>query len=131
MILTLLPTTFKIPILPCNISCDVNHPGWMGTVHLIAAGLFLFSLACFSLFLFTKGETIPTPQKIIRNKIYRICGYIMLACIATLIVFFALPASISTPLLKFKPVYWLETIAIMAFGVSWLVKGEVILQDAA
>ena len=127
--LALLPTTFKIPILPCNISCDVSRPGWIGTVHLIAAGLFLLSLACFSLFLFTKGETTPTPQKLIRNKIYRGCGFIMLACIATLIVFFALPPSVSSPMLKFKPVYWLETIAIMPFGVSWLVKGEVILQD--
>ena len=127
--LALLPTTFKVPALPCNIWCDISRPDYIGTVHLIAAGLFLLSLAFFSLFLFTKGETIPTPQKLIRNKIYRISGLIMLICIGLLILFFALPKSISNSLLVLKPVFWLETIAVMAFGISWLVKGEFILKD--
>jgi hypothetical protein len=33
------------------------------------------------------------------------------------------------PLTAFNPVFWLETIAILAFGVSWLTKGEAILKD--
>lgn len=127
--LALLPTTFKIPILPCTIQCSLSHPDKIGTIHLIAAGLFLLCLAFISLFLFTKGETNPTPQKLIRNKIYRISGLIMLMCIGLLILFFALPNSISNSLLALKPVFWLETIAIMAFGVSWLVKGEFLLKD--
>jgi hypothetical protein len=28
-----------------------------------------------------------------------------------------------------KPVFWLEWIALVAFGVSWLVKGKAILKD--
>jgi len=28
-----------------------------------------------------------------------------------------------------KPVFWLEAIAIIAFGISWFVKGEGILED--
>jgi hypothetical protein len=127
--LALLPTNFKIPVLPCNIQCDIIHPGIIGTIHLIAAGLFLLSLAFFSLFLFTKGETDPTPQKLIRNKIYKATGYIMLICIGLLIIFFALPVNVSSLLLKFKPVFWLETIAIMAFGFAWLVKGESLWKD--
>ena len=27
------------------------------------------------------------------------------------------------------PVYWLEAIAVVAFGISWLIKGEFILAD--
>jgi hypothetical protein len=27
------------------------------------------------------------------------------------------------------PVFWLESIAVFAFGVSWFVKGEGILED--
>lgn len=127
--LALLPTTFKIPVLPCTIECTTNYPNFIGTIHLIAAGLFLLCLALMSLFQFTKGETSPTPQKVIRNNVYRISGLIMLGCIAILILFFALPTSVSSPLLKFKPVFWLETIAIMAFGVAWLVKGEFLLKD--
>lgn len=28
-----------------------------------------------------------------------------------------------------KPVFWLETVALLAFGTSWLVKGELVLKD--
>lgn len=127
--LALLPTTFKIPILPCTIVCSLKYPAVIGTVHLIAAGLFLLFLAFMSLFQFTKGEISPTPEKLVRNKVYRVCGHVMLGCIALLIVFFALPVYISAQLLNLKPVFWLETIAIMAFGVAWLVKGEFLLKD--
>jgi len=29
----------------------------------------------------------------------------------------------------YNPLFWLETLAILAFGVSWIVKGEAILKD--
>jgi hypothetical protein len=29
----------------------------------------------------------------------------------------------------FDPVYWLEAMAIVAFWISWLIKGEAILKD--
>lgn len=134
LIVALFPTNLKInpldsSIPDCNIWCNVERHNWIGIVHLAAAGLFILGMAYFTLFLFTKGETNPTPQKLIRNKIYRFTGYIMLGCIVLLILFFALPDNISTPLLKFKPVFWLETIAFLAFGFSWLVKGEFLLKD--
>ena len=122
------PITGKIP--QCNIWCDVERYNWIGTVHLIAAGLFILGMAYFTLFLFTKGESTPTPQKLIRNKIYKVSGYIMLTCIGIMIVFFALPDRLTAGLLKFKPVFWLETIAFVAFGFSWLVKGEFLLKDS-
>jgi hypothetical protein len=34
-------------------------------------------MAYFTLFLFTKGEATHTPQKLIRNKIYKVSGYVM------------------------------------------------------
>ena len=33
--------------------------------------------------------------------------------------------------LKLAPSFWIETIALFAFGASWLVKGEVVLRDKA
>jgi hypothetical protein len=125
----LLPTTFKTPALPCNITCNIFHPSYIGTIHLVAAGLFLISLGVFSLFLFTKGETNPTPQKLIRNKIYRVAAYLIFICVGLLIIYFALPDSMTGSLTIYKPIFWLETIAVMAFGISWLVKGEFILKD--
>jgi hypothetical protein len=134
LIVALFPTSLKInpangSIPQCNIWCDVERHNWIGILHLASAGLFILSLAYFTLFLFTKGETDPTPQKLIRNKIYKTAGYIMFGCIALLILFFVLPDGISQPLLKFKPVFWLETIAFLAFGFSWLVKGDFLFKD--
>jgi len=86
-------------------------------------------LSAISLFLFTKSKgVVITKQKIRRNRIYRICGVIMLVCIVVL----ALYANVrdSLPWLKqYKPVFWLESVALLAFGVSWLVKGGLFLMD--
>ncbi len=132
-IVVLFPTALKLQagnvIMQCNIFCTLSTPGWVNVLHLISAGIFILCLCYFSLFLFTKSTAIPTPQKLLRDRWYLACGYIMFVCICLLIVFFALPDSISTPLLKYKPVFWLETIAFIAFGLSWLVKGEFLLKD--
>lgn len=134
LVVALMPTNLKIDLstgtIPqCNIWCDVERHNWIGIVHLIAAGLFILGMTYFTLFLFTKGESTPTPQKFIRNKIYKTSGYIMLVCIGIMILFFALPDSLTAGLLKYKPVFWLETIAFLAFGFAWLVKGGALLKD--
>ena len=98
-------------------------------VHSVsAAGLFL-TLSYFSLFLFTKtapGGT-PTPEKRDRNKIYVVCGVIMLACIALIVVYHVLLEN--TGISRIKPVFWLETFALWAFGFSWITKGEWLRKD--
>jgi hypothetical protein len=40
----------------------------------------------------------------------------------------ALPA-VKTVVERLTPVFWLESLAVVAFGVSWLTKGETILKD--
>jgi hypothetical protein len=52
----------------------------------------------------------------------------MAACILLTFVFFLVPP-VYAALAPYSPVYWLEAIAIIAFGASWLVKGEAILKD--
>ncbi len=95
-------------------------------VHFISAGLFFLSLVYFCLVLFTKSNTdSPTPRKKIRNRIYRICGYTILACILILVIYFIFKLDWS----RYSFVFWIETIALLAFGTSWLVKGEFILED--
>jgi hypothetical protein len=62
-----------------------------------------------------------------RNRVYRVCGWLMLACVAGIAVF---KLTLSDAWVRdHRVVFWLETIAITAFGVSWLVKGEAILAD--
>jgi hypothetical protein len=99
--------------------------------HACAAGMFL-TLAGFAYFLFTKTDSprAETPRKIIRNSIYRVCAWIMVGCMALIAVKkYAFSGELELLIDAWDPVFWLESFAIWAFGVSWLVKGEQILQD--
>ena len=92
-----------------------------------AAGLFLL-LAYFSYSLFTKSDPTPTPQKLTRNRIYRGCGIAIVICVV-LIALYQTTGLGSTRLDKVKPVFFLETFALWAFGFSWFVKGETLWRD--
>lgn len=97
-------------------------------IHFTCAGLFFVTLALMSLLLFTKSNK-PKAQwdapKKNRNRTYIICGWIMLASIVLI--------AISEPILKVSHTstitYWMETVALSAFGISWLTKGEVLFGD--
>jgi hypothetical protein len=119
------PTTPLPPALPAA----TPDQKLIGGVHLTFAALLFLTLAYVSIKLFTETapDKTPTPQKLQRNVIYRISGYVMLACIA-LIVVAALPP-IKAMVAQLAPRFWLEAIAIVAFGISWLTKGEAILKD--
>ena len=101
----------------------------IGSLHLVFAACFLLTLAYFSLVLFRKTDPSKTPtrRKLQRNLVYTFCGYTILACIA-LIAVVAFMSS-DSPLTRLDPVFWLESAAVVAFGVSWLTKGEAILKD--
>ena len=101
----------------------------IGTLHLSFAALLFLTLAYFSLALFTKTapDKNPTRRKLQRNTVYRVCGFTILACILLMVVV-ALPP-VKTLVERLTPVFWLESVAIVAFGVSWLTKGETILKD--
>lgn len=101
----------------------------IGGLHLLFAALFLLTLAFFSLVLFRKTDLTkpPTRRKQQRNVVYTVCGYTMLACIALIAVVALLPGN--TPVKDLDPAFWLESIAVVAFGISWLTKGEAILKD--
>lgn len=96
--------------------------------HYISAGLFFIILSYISFFLFTKTSGNITAQKITRNKIYRCCGVIIIFALLLIGINYNIPG-LESKLEILKPVFWLESIALIAFGVSWLVKGEFILKD--
>ncbi len=99
--------------------------------HLFFATAFFITLIYFSLRLFTKTNpaTEPTRRKLRRNQVYRACGVTMITCILLIMLFKIAPASLSGALEHIMPVYWLEAVAIAAFGLSWLTKGRVILNN--
>ena len=101
----------------------------IGSLHWSFAALLFLTLAYFCLALFTKTapDRIPTRRKLQRNAVYRICGRTILASIL-LIGVLALPP-VELLVQRFTPNFWLESIAVVAFGVAWLTKGETILKD--
>jgi hypothetical protein len=109
----------------------VNPPGGdspIGYFHYVFATSLFLTLSYFSLCLFTKTNpaAAPTPKKLQRNIVYRVCGYTMLAAIAAIAVIKLLHLDESL-----NPVFGLEATTVVAFGVSWLTKGEAILKDEA
>ncbi len=100
---------------------------FIGGAHLFFAACFFLTLAFFALFLFRKTNPAspPTSRKLLRNLIYALCGSIMLLCLALIVLHKFSPGALPLP----QPVFWLESLAILAFGISWFVKGEAILQD--
>lgn len=104
------------------------HPTISGTLHVVWAFLFFLLLAYNSYFLFTKtGKTEPGPQKIKRNRIYRICGILIIASLIGIVVYMLFLQN--TVLRHWAPVLLLEILALWAFGFSWLVKGETLFRD--
>lgn len=106
-----------------------SHLGWVRVVHVVLAAALFLTLSVFSLFLFTRtaAGAPPTRQKLKRNRVYRVCGIVILGCIGAIAVDAALLRD--APVAALKPIFWLETTALWAFGFSWLTKGEFILQD--
>ncbi|HZX58346.1 MAG TPA: DUF998 domain-containing protein, partial [Mucilaginibacter sp.] len=100
------------------------------TVHFLGAAVFFVTLAYMSIFLFTKSnkkkEDIRKPKRT-RNRVYITMGIIMLVALIG-IVLLRIPA-VESAIGAYQPEFWFETIALWAFGFSWLVKGETILKD--
>ncbi len=101
----------------------------LGAAHVFFAFCFFLTLAFFSIVLFrrTNPAKPPTSQKLIRNGVYLACGIVILVCILGIGIVKLLPAD--SPVYALTPVFWLEAVAIWAFGWSWITKGELILQD--
>ena len=99
--------------------------------HYTAAAIFLLCLAFMSLFLFTKSKKPPekrTPKKKLRNKIYRVCGVIMV--LALLVIFIGFLRIINDDFYtKHHLTFWMESLAIESFGISWLTKSELFFKD--
>lgn len=108
----------------------VGDPGTPVTsiLHYISASLFFAVLVVFSLVLFTMGDPHPTKAKKNRNSVFRICGWTMVAA-CLLILLNEFWQALHNWWIDIHPVFWLETIALWAFGISWLTKAELIFGD--
>lgn len=107
-------------------TAETGPNNFTAIIHFVCAAMFFITLAAFSIFLFTRKKANPTDRKLTRNKIYIACGSVMLACMAAIIIWFII---FGTNDLQTHFVFWAETIALVAFGISWLTKGGTLFPD--
>jgi hypothetical protein len=104
-------------------------------VHLLFAATFFISLAIIALVYFPKSDTEKSlqanrawTQKDRRNLVYIISGWVMLGCVLILGLYFLI-----NPLKEwigdFPFIFVMESVAIEAFGISWITKGESLWPD--
>lgn len=99
-----------------------------GYIHYLAAALFFITLSVISFVNFRRTKHPEDFGKMKSHNIYRNCALIMMSCMIVLIIIFILEKTTSTTTFwaeKYNVTYWLETIMLLAFGISWVVKGEI------
>jgi hypothetical protein len=106
------------------------NPAIASFIHTASAGVFFFFLAFNSIFLFTLSGDKKTPMtrnKKIRNRIHRICGGLILASLTSFAALWLILGK--TGMNQSRWVLLLQSVMLLAFGVSWLVKGETLFRD--
>jgi hypothetical protein len=118
-----------VAVLPTAPADPTPTQSAVGSVHLLCATLYYLTLAYFSSFIFTRTDPAqgpPTDRKKARNRLYRVCGVVVVGCLALAAVTGML---FDGRIGQVRPLFWFETVAGLAFGTSWLVKGEFLLTD--
>ena len=131
-----------------NIMIWCNNTGaWcstatIGKLHLLSAASLFICFIIFSGFRFTKSD-VPkeamTRRKRMRNKVYIWCASIMAALLLLIVCIFILIffsksgtgcfAASMEKISNGPVILILESFLLVAFGISWLVKGEGLLKD--
>ena len=113
-----------VAFFPTEPAIATAHQKDIGHIHFVFAALLFTMLAVMALrFSKTDPNGTPTSQKSRRNVIYRICAGLIAASMLVAFVANFVPASIKQDV---PSLFWFEAIAVVAFSVSWLVKGETI-----
>lgn len=123
-----------VAMFPTNVANDItcnllylDDNTWRNATHYFCASSFFILLAYMSYYRFTISKHDPSQRskkKKIRNKLYKICGIVIINCIVLIPA-----ADFIVALENTSTTFWLEWIALVAFGTSWLVKGELMFSD--
>ena len=111
-----------VALFPTAAPDPLKEPDWwtplLRTLHYISAIVLFVSFILFAIWLFRKSS-VPDdrprpPEKRRRDRICLVCGLLMIASMLWA----------ASSMLTQAPIFFPEAIAIIAFAVSWLVKGE-------
>lgn len=121
------------PTLPDPPTVPTAHQALLGNIHWISATVFFLAITYLCWFQFTRSN-IPDPakrpfRKRVRNGVYYACGIIMVIGLLGILADHLWTAEMENLFNPMKPVLFFETLAIMAFGAAWLIKGEWLLKD--
>lgn len=97
---------------------------YTGYIHFANAALFFISLAVMSMVNFRRTADIVSFGKGKEDNMYLTCGIVMLACLLLIFVYSMWVEGKVPWLDKIHPVYCLEAVALIFFGISWLLKGK-------
>ena len=100
----------------------------IGVLHLCFAAGFFSAIAYFCLKIFTQntpGRSM-TKNKARNNSVYVWCGWTIVGSIVLIALVNGLPKTMTAWARGLDPVFWLESTAVVAFGVSWMTKGGVL-----
>lgn len=131
-----------VPITAGCVECDYSvhtfNGGVLGALvgtgwHFALSTVFLSSLALMSLVFFTKTDPkIPLKlqngrlsQKAKRNIVYKICGWVIAGSLLIMGLYFLIRPDLG----RFPIIFTFQSIAVIAFGVSWITKGQTLWPD--
>lgn len=96
---------------------------WLvSTTHLLCACVLFVLLAVFSLYRFTMTQPgrEMSDAKRKRNVVFKVCGWTIVGTIILVAL-----SNIFEPPDSWQALFFLETIGVVAFGISWLVKSGI------
>jgi hypothetical protein len=111
-----------VALFPTAAPTGLSEPAWWtdatAVIHYFAAVVLFLAFILFAVWLFRRSDTRRRRNrprdKRRRDDVCLACGVVMSGCVIW--------AAIAKYIVK--PIFWPESIAIIAFAVSWLVKGE-------
>jgi hypothetical protein len=112
VLVALLPTTRP----ECQLPACLSQPPIIGKAHGAAAFVTFLSLSLFPLLLFSQSSESA--------RRYRVCGCLMLACLALIGIHALSPEPVRQALAPWRPVLLFETVLVWVFGYSWFKKGH-------
>lgn len=126
------------PVRPLTATCPAG-PGpaqgltfhWCAApmLHFASAALLFLCLGIFCLCLFPRGDRRPDGRidwRAGKNRLFLACGLALMASIAALLLYAVVDDATSLALRGRHFVFWMETLGVLAFAVSWLVKGRIL-----
>ncbi len=112
-----------VALFPTSAPEKLYEPTWwsepLGVVHYVCAIVLFIVFIIFSIWLFRLSDIQKRRERSVekrrRDSICLVCGVVMIVCVLWA----------ATSLITGAAIFWPESIAIAAFAVSWLTKGEI------